>query len=148
MQPASAHNAGVIILVGAGATLLGTASPWLLTVVLGISVVAARPDVVLVLAALAVLSGLIAMGVLLRRPAPPAVALGLIVLALAQLCLAAWDALSVLQGLAVDDPRLVAGRAIGTGVYMGLLGASLTVAGSILAWRSRAASPGIVVNPQ
>lgn len=107
------------------------------------------PEVVLALAALAVLSALIAIGVLLRRPAPSAVALGLLALALAQLCLAAWNAVSLLQLLALNDSRLVVGRAIGTGVYMALLGASLTLAGGILAWRRRAAvRPGIMVNVQ
>ena len=103
-------------------------------------------DVVPALVALTLISAFIASGVLFRHPAPSAVAIGLLALALAELCLAAWNSVSVLHAIALGDSRLVVGRAIGTGVYMGLLGASLTLAGGVRAWRSRAPSPAIVVN--
>ena len=149
LQAPSARSSGVITLAGSGATLLGASAPWLLRVVFGVSVAASRlPDVIPAVMALTVLSAVIAIGVLLRRPASSPVALGLIALALAQLCLAAWNGLSVLQVLNMDGSRLVGGRAIGTGVYLGLLGASLTLTGGILAWRRRAARSGILVNVQ
>lgn len=145
----SAQGAGVFILAGAGSTILGSAAPWLLKVVFGISVVTSPlPDLVPGLVALTVLSAVIATAVLLRRPPSSAVALGLIALAVAQICLAVWNALSVWDLLAADDPRLVVGRAIGTGVYLALLGASLALAGGILAFRRRTSSPVIMVHLQ
>lgn len=149
MPADSAQSSGVFILAGAGSILLGSAAPWLLKVVFGISVVTSGlPYVVPGLVALTVLSAVIAITVLFRRPASSAVALGLIALAVAQICLAIWNALSVWELLAVDDPRLVVGRAIGTGVYLALLGASLALAGGILALRSRMSSPVVMVHLQ
>lgn len=105
-------------------------------------------DLVPALVALTLISAFIASGVLIRHPAPSAVALGLVALALAELGLAAWNAVSVLQAIGLDDSRLVMGRAIGTGVYLGLVGASLSLAGGILAWRSRASILAIAVNAE
>lgn len=145
----TARGAAFLTLAGAGAILLGSSSPWLLSAVVGVTVETTRlPDVAFALVALALLSALIATAVLLRRPARPAVALGLIAFALAELCLAVWNAVSVLQAIAADDPLLVMGRAIGTGAYMCVIGAAVVLAGSVLAWRRRASSPAIVVNLQ
>jgi hypothetical protein len=135
----AARKAGFITLVGCSATILGTSAPWLLRTVLGVSVTTSRiHDAVPALAALAVLSAGLASFVLLRRPAPAAVAIALVALALGQLWLGIWNAVNVLQAIDLVDSRLVLDRAIGTGVYLSLLGASLTLGAGVLAWRKRA----------
>lgn len=145
----SSHAAAIVTLAGAGAIALGSSAPWLLSAVFAVTVATSRlPEVVAVLVALALVSALVAAAVLLRRPARPVVALGLIALGLTELCLAAWHAVSVMQVIALDDPQLVMGRAVGTGVYMCLAGAALVLGGGILAWRGRVSSPAIVVNLQ
>ncbi|MGZ3471885.1 MAG: hypothetical protein ACXWO1_19815, partial [Isosphaeraceae bacterium] len=130
---AGARNAGLITLAGCGAIALGSSAPWLVRVVFGISVMTSGIwGIVPGLVVLAVVSALVASGTLLRRPTSSWIALGLLVLASTQLCLAIWNAVDVLQAIARDDSRLVVGRAIGTGVYLSLAGVLLTLWGGVL----------------
>lgn len=107
----AARKAGFITLVGCSATILGTSAPWLLRTVLGVSVTSRIHDAVPALAAIAVLSAGLASFVLLRRPAPAAVAIALVALALGQLWFGIWNAVNVMQAIDLVDSRLVVGRA-------------------------------------
>jgi hypothetical protein len=131
--------AGLITLVGCSCTILAAFTPWLEDLVFRVSVVEMRiPGVGIVLAVLAVISGGIAVGVLLRRPAPAGVAVILVASAIVQVGLAIWGGADVLRAIGNADSHLVPMRAIGTGAYIAVLGSLTTLAGGILAWKRRA----------
>ena len=144
MQPQRAlvrggRRAGLITLTGCSCTILAALLPWLESIVFGVSVVGTQIQMAgLVLTALALISGGIAVAVLLKRPAPARVAIILLASALAQVGLALWGGANALLVISNADSHLVLIRAIGTGAYLAMLGSLTTMAGGVLAWKRRA----------
>lgn len=89
----------------------------------------------ILLASLAAVAAGLALFVLLQPPPTSAIAVALILLALAQLGVAAWDGLGIITQLG-PSPHVWA-DAIGTGLYLGVLGAVISLWGGILAWAAR-----------
>ena len=129
-------TAAVLTFVGGTAAVLSAFLPWLETAGLGIALLKVDAPG-LVLAALAVISMALAGFVLVRRSATPAVAVVLILLGAAQLGLASWHLADVVNAVRQVDSRLVLMSIIGTGLYMGVMGSMVTLAGGILAWTRR-----------
>lgn len=128
------RTAGVITIVGCCATLLAPVLPIVEKALLSVTfpgVGIQGPAVLLIL--LAGVSAGLAGTVLLRRPATSTVALVLVVLAVAQVGLAIWDSATTLRAISQENSHQVLIRAIGSGAYLGVLGAAITLAGGILA---------------
>ena len=132
------RTAGVVTVVGCLATFLAALLPWLLkgylTVSQGTVTIQATG---VVLAILAVISAGVAGAVLFRKAAKAWVAMTLIALALAQLGLAIWNCADIVHAIGQAGSHRVFTDAIGTGAYGGVLGAAITLAGGVLAWRKR-----------
>jgi hypothetical protein len=129
-----ARTAGIIILVGTSCALVRVLLPWVEQAAFGVSVTRTQFEPAeLLLVALAVISAVTAGFVLVRRPAPLSVALVLVLMACVQVGLAIWSAATIMQGIQHESGRVLA-NSIGTGVYLGLLGSGITLAGSIGAW--------------
>jgi hypothetical protein len=88
------------------------------------------------LAALAVVTAGIAVFTLVRTPPTATIAIILMVLASAQLGVAIWHSLSILSWLQ-HSPHVWA-DAIGTGLYLGVIGAVTSLAGAFVMWTNRA----------
>jgi hypothetical protein len=137
----TARTAGIITVVGCVCAILGAFLPWGEKALFGLSISnAGLQSAGILLAGFAVISVCIAGPVLLRRPATAAIAIILILLALAQLGLAIWNGVNIVQAIAESDSRMVAIRTIGTGAFLGAAGALITLAGGIMAWTKRALS--------
>jgi hypothetical protein len=132
------RTAGVITLVGGSSAVLSAFMPWLVTAAVGISLIKIDGPGAL-LAALAAISMCIAGFVLLRRSATAAVAIILMLLAVTQVALAVWHLADIVQAISRVDSRLVLISIIGTGLYLGVLGSVVTLAGGIVAWTKRSA---------
>lgn len=132
------RTAGVLTIVGCLATFLAAILPSIEKATLAASLITvAVADAGVLLAVLAVISGGIAGAVLLRRPVSGGLAMLLIVLAGAQLGVAIWDGETILQAIGRADSHQVLIRSIGSGAYLGVLGAGITVAGGVVAWIKR-----------
>jgi hypothetical protein len=130
--------AGVLTLVGCTFTIVSAFLPWAEVAFFGISL--AGPGMqarAILLAVLSAISAGIAVGVLFRRPALVIVVGALIVLAVAELGLAIWDAVNILQAVAQMQSRGIFIGAIGTGAYGAIIGSLATLAGGILAGSKR-----------
>ena len=142
-ESVTARTAGVVTVVGGASAILGAFLPWGEKVLFGISISNAELQIAgILLAVLAVISVCIAGTVLLRRPATAAIAIVLILLGVAQVCVAMWNGADIVQTIAESDSRLVAIRTIGTGAFLGVVGSVITLAGGIMAWTRRALPPG------
>ena len=132
-----ARTTGIIILLGASCALVRVLLPGLEQAAFGVSVTKPESEpAAMMLAGLALIGAVIAGVVLLRRPATAPVAIVLVLLACAQVGLAIWSGATTMQGLQHESGRVLA-NSIGTGLYLGLLGAGLTLAGAIAAWVKR-----------
>ena len=126
--------AGVLTLVGCTFTIVSAFLPWAEEAAFGISLAGLRvQDAAILLAVLAVISAVIAVVVLFRRPVVVRVVIALVVLAVAELGLAIWDAVKIVQTIEQMQTRDVLIGAIGTGAYGAVLGSLATLAGGILA---------------
>jgi hypothetical protein len=76
--------------------------------------------------------------VFVRPPAAAAVASLLILLALGQLGVALWHGYVLINGFAVDSHAVWA-EAIGTGLYLCVIGAMISLCGAVFSWTSRLA---------
>lgn len=129
--------AATLILLGSACEIFRLFMPWIEKAVFSISlaesglVVAAT-----LLAALAVVSAVIAVFVLLRPPPAAVTAVVLVLLASAQLGVAVWHSLSILSWLQLSHH--VWADAIGTGMYLGVIGALISLVGAFLTWTNRA----------
>ena len=137
----SAHldrTAGVTTIVGCVGTFLAAILPWGEKTFLNLSLTPSPiADAGLLLAILALASVVIAGAVLLRRPATARLATLLIALALAQVAVAIWDSVTILQELSSAGSHHLLLNAIGTGAYLGVAGSGTTFAGGIIAWIDR-----------
>jgi len=139
-QPLTANPARVaatLILLGAACQIFRLLMPWVEKALFSISVARSDFDVAsLLIAALAVVAAGIAGFTLVRPPPGAAIAIVLVVLALAQCGVAVWHSLSILTWLQ-HSPHVWA-DAIGTGMYLCVIGALTSVAGAFLTWTNRA----------
>ncbi len=140
--PVPAHPAQIaaaLVLLGSACQLLRMFMPWVEKTIFAISL--AKFDLQLatiLLAILAVVAAGLALFVLLQPPPTSAIAIALILLALAQLEVAVWHGLGIVTQLG-PSPHVWA-DAIGTGIYLGVIGAAISLWGGILAWRARGAT--------
>ena len=129
--------AATLILLGSACGIFRLFMPWVEKAVFSISlaesglVVAAT-----LLAALAAVAAVIAAFVLLRPPPAGVTAAVLVLLASAQLGLAVWHSLSILSWLQLSHH--IWADAIGTGMYLGVIGALISLVGAFLTWANRA----------
>jgi hypothetical protein len=134
-----ARIAAVLILVGSACQVLRLFLPWLEKSILAISLTNFdSPGTTIALVTLAVVAGGIAVYVFVRPPARAGVASLLILLALGQLGVALWHGYVFIHGIA-DDSHAVWAEAIGTGLYLCVIGAMTSLCGGVLAWTSRLA---------
>lgn len=135
--------AGVLTLVGCTFTMVSAVLPWAERAVFGISLAGLEvKGGAILLAVLAAISAGIAIAVLFRRPVVLRVVIALVALAAAELCLAIWNAVSIVQAIEQTHSRAVFIGAIGTGAYGAVLGSLATLAGGILASTKPDVSPG------
>jgi hypothetical protein len=123
-------------MIGGGSAVLSAFMPLLVTAAFGIALIKVDLPGGL-LAALSSISIAIAGLVLLRRSATGAVAIILMFLAVTQLGLAIWHLADYVQAIRQVDSRLVLISVIGTGLYLGVLGSVVTLAGGVVAWTTR-----------
>ena len=123
-------------MIGGGSAVLSAFMPLLVTAAFGIALIKVDLPGGL-LAALASISIAIAGLVLLRRSATGAVAIILMFLAVTQLGLAIWHLADYVHAIRQVDSRLVLISVIGTGLYLGVLGSVVTLAGGVVAWTKR-----------
>lgn len=138
-QPAEVdRTAGAITLAGCALTLVAMVMAWGEKAMLGLSLATVeREEARIVLAALAIISAGVAIGVLLRRPATVRVGMLLIVLAAAQVGAAIWFGVTTVNEIRGAHPHLVLITAIGTGVYVAGFGSVGTMIGAFVAWPRR-----------
>ena len=138
VSPDLDRTAGVTTIVGCVGSFVAAILPWGEKTFLNLSVTPSPiADAGLLLASLALASAVIAGAVLLRRPATARLATLLIVLALAQIAVAIWDSVTILQELSSAGSHHLLLSAIGTGVYVGVAGSATTFGGSVIAWIDR-----------
>jgi hypothetical protein len=129
--------AAALILVGTACQVVRLLMPWVEKAVFSISLARVDLEVASVLlAALAVVAAGIAVFALVQPPPTAATAIVLIVLASAQLGVAVWQSLSILSWLQ-HSPHVWA-DAIGTGMYLGVIGAAISLGGAFAMWTNRA----------
>jgi hypothetical protein len=129
--------AATLILLGSACQIFRLFMPWVEKAVFSITL--ARFDLqvaAILLAALAAVAAVIAVFALLRPPPAAATAIVLVLLASAQLGVAVWHSLSILSWL--QQSHHVWADAIGTGMYLGVIGAVTSLAGALLTWTNRA----------
>jgi hypothetical protein len=129
--------AATLILLGSACQIFRLFMPWVEKAVFSITL--ARFDLqvaTILLAALAAVAAVIAVFALLRPPPAAATAIVLVLLASAQLGVAVWHSLSILSWL--QQSHHVWADAIGTGMYLGVIGAVTSLAGALLTWTNRA----------
>jgi len=132
-----ARIAATLVVLGTACQIFRLFMPWVEKIVFSISL--AKFDVAaaaVVLAALAVAGAGIAIFMLLQPPPTAAVATILIVLGLAQLGLALWHGFGVIHDL--NRSEHIWADAIGTGIYLGVIGAVSSLGGGMVAWSARA----------
>jgi hypothetical protein len=130
--------AGVLTLVGCTFTIVSAFLPWAEQAVFGISIAGLGVKAgAILLAVLAAISAGLAVGVLFRRPAVVIVVIALVVLAVAELGLAIWNAVNIVQAIEQTKSHAVFIGAIGTGAYGAVIGSLATLAGGILAGSKR-----------
>ena len=129
--------AATLILLGTACQMFRLFMPWVEKAIFSISLTRSDLEVASVLlAALAVISAATAVFTLVRPPPAAATAIVLVVLTSAQLGVAVWHSLSILTWLQ-HSPHVWA-DAIGTGMYLGVIGALASLAGAFLMWTNRA----------
>jgi hypothetical protein len=129
--------AATLLLLGSACQILRLLMPWVEKALFSISLVKFDLEVAsAVVAALAAVAAGIAVFALLRPPPTAATAIVLVLLASAQLGLSFWHSLSILGWL--QQSHHVWADAIGTGVYLGVIGAVISLAGAFLTWTNRA----------
>ena len=129
--------AAILILLGTACQIFRLLMPWVEKALFSISLVRSDLEVAaLLLAAIASIAAVIAAFTLMRPPPAAATAIVLIVLACAEIGVAVWHSLSILSWLQ-HSPHVWA-DAIGTGMYLGVIGAVTTLAGAFLMWTNRA----------
>jgi hypothetical protein len=129
--------AGVTTLVGSSSLISAAFLPWVEKAAFGVSFTTLGiQDGAILQTVLAMISAGIA-AVLLQRPVAVRVAVILIVLAVAELSLAIWNAANIVHAIEVVDSHHLWISAIGTGAYLGVLGSVITCVGGILAWTKR-----------
>jgi hypothetical protein len=132
-----ARVAATLIMLGAACQIFRLLMPWVEKAVFSISLARFDFEVASVLlAALAVVAAALAGFTLVRPPPTTAIAIVLVVLASAQLGIAVWHSLSILSWLQ-HSPHVWA-DAIGTGMYLCVIGAVTSLAGAFLTWTNRA----------
>jgi hypothetical protein len=128
--------AAALVLLGSACQVLRMFMPWVEKTIFSISL--AKFDIKLaaiLLAALAVVAAGVAIFVLIQPPPTNAVGVTLIVLALAQLGVAVWHGFGIVTQLG-HSPHVWA-DAIGTGIYLGVIAALISLWGGVLAWAAR-----------
>lgn len=132
-----ARVAATLILLGAAFQIFRLLMPWVEKAVFSISLARVDFEVAsLLLTALAVVAAGFAGFTLVRPPPTAAIAIVLVLLASAQLGVAVWHSLSILSWLQ-HSPHVWA-DAIGTGMYLCVIGALTSLAGAFLMWTNRA----------
>jgi hypothetical protein len=131
------RTAATLILLGSACQIFRLFMPWVERALFSITLVRFDLEVAaIILAALATVAAVIAVFALLRPPPTAATAIVMVVLASAQLGVAVWHSLSILSWLQ-HSPHVWA-DAIGTGMYLGVIGAVTSLAGAFLMWTNRA----------
>lgn len=126
-----------LILLGTACQIFRLFMPWVEKAVFSISLTRSDLEVAgVLLAALAVVTAGIAVFTLVRTAPTAAVAIVLMLLASTQLGVAIWHSLSILSWLQ-HSPHVWA-DAIGTGMYLGVIGAVTSLAGAFVMWTNRA----------
>jgi hypothetical protein len=129
--------AGALILLGSACEIFRLFMPWVEKAVFSISLAQSGLEVAAtLLAALGAVAAVIAVFVLLRPPPALATAVILVLLASAELGVSVWHALGILSWL--GPSHHVWADAIGTGMYLGVIGALISLAGAFLTWTNRA----------
>jgi hypothetical protein len=129
--------AATLILLGSACQIFRLSMPWLEKAVFSITLVRYDLEVAaILLAALAAVASVVAVFALLRPPPTAATAIVLVLLASAQLGVSVWHSLSILSWL--QQSHHVWADAIGTGMYLGVIGAVTSLAGAFLMWTNRA----------
>lgn len=129
--------AAILILLGSACQIFRLFMPWVEKAVFSISLARVDLEVAAVLlAGLAAVAAGIAVFTILRSPPAAALAVVLVVLASTQLGVAVWQSLTVLSWLQ-HSPHVWA-DAIGTGMYLGVIGAVISLAGAFVMWTNRA----------
>jgi hypothetical protein len=129
--------AATLILLGSACQVFRLFMPWVEKALFSITLARSGLEVAaLLLAALAIVAAVIAVFALLRPPPGATTAIVLVLLASAQLGVAVWHSLSILSWL--QQSHHVWADAIGTGMYLGVIGAVISLAGSFLMWTNRA----------
>jgi len=138
-SPANAfRTARGITLAGCILTILSAFLPLMEKAAFGVSLTTAGLQYAgVALTVLAMISATLAGVVLLRRPATAALAGVLLLLAVTQLGLAIWSAVSILHSIRAISNDQVFFTAVGTGAYSGVVGSLMTLAGGVLAWTNR-----------
>jgi hypothetical protein len=132
-----ARVAAILILLGAACQILRLLMPWVEKAAFSISLAKVDFEVASVLlTALAVVAAGFAVFTLVRPPPTATIAVVLVLLASAQLGVAVWHSLSILSLL--QHSRHVWADAIGTGMYLCVIGALTSLAGAFLTWTNRA----------
>jgi hypothetical protein len=132
-----ARVAATLILLGAACQIFRLLMPWVEKAVFSISLARVDFEVASVLlAALAVVAAGFAVFTLVRPPPSAAIAIVLVLMGSAQLGIAVWHSLSILSWLQ-HSPHVWA-DAIGTGMYLCVIGAVTSLAGAFLTWTNRA----------
>jgi hypothetical protein len=137
LSPDPVRMAATLILVGWACQIFRLFMPSVEKALFSITL--ARSDLetaALLLAFLGAVSAVIAVFALLRPPPAGVTAIVLVLLASSQLGVAAWHSLSILSWLQ-HSPHVWA-DAVGAGMYIGLIGAVISLAGAFLMWTNRA----------
>jgi hypothetical protein len=128
--------AATLVILGSVCQVVRMFMPWVEKTVFAISI--ARFDLqfaAILLAGLALVAAGLAIFVLLQPPPTGTIAIALILLALAQIGVAVWHGTGLVAQLG-HSPHIWA-DAIGTGLYLGVIGGVISLWGGILAWTGR-----------